>query len=157
MSLKKKIGFVLLIGFVAIQFIQPAHNKTDKVLSTDFKKLYAVPDQVLDVLENSCYDCHSNNTRYPWYSFIQPGAWWMASHIRKGKGNLNFSDFGTYSNRKQQGKLQAIINSINDKTMPLNSYTMLHKNTRLSAVNKEVLLDWIKATKDSLSQKNEIQ
>ena len=157
MKLKKKILSGLFTGFVAIQLIQPTHNKTDKILPTDFKKINAVPDQVLDVLENSCYDCHSNNTRYPWYSFIQPAAWWMASHIRKGKGNLNFSDFGAYSNRKQQGKLQAIINSINDKTMPLNSYTMLHKNARLSAENKEVLLDWIKATKDSLSQKNEIQ
>ena len=157
MKLKKKIGFVLLIGFIAIQFIQPAHNKTDKVLPTDIINTTAVPNQVLNLLKNSCYDCHSNNTRYPWYSFVQPGAWWMASHIRKGKGNLNFSDFGTYSNRKQQSKLQAIANSINDNTMPLNSYMVLHKNARLSAENKEILLDWIKATKDSLSQKNEIQ
>ena len=157
MSLKKKIGLGLFIGFVVIQFIQPARNKSNKVLPTDIEKIYVVPDKVLAVLQNSCYDCHSNNTRYPWYSFIQPGAWWMASHIKEGKTNLNFSEFGAYSNLKQQGKLQAIANSIKDETMPLNSYTMLHKNARLSAENKEVLLDWVKATKDSLSQKNEIQ
>ena len=157
MTLKRKILLGLVTGFVAIQFIQPAHNKSDKMLPTDIINVVTVPNQVLNLLKNSCYDCHSNNTLYSWYSFVQPGAWWMASHIRKGKGNLNFSDFGTYSNRKQQSKLQAIANSINDNTMPLGSYILLHKNARLSAENKEVLLDWVKATKDNLSQKNELQ
>ena len=154
MSLKKKIVFALLIGFVAIQFIQPARNKTDKVMPTDIQRLYGVPDSVVNVLQTSCYDCHSNNTNYPWYSFIQPAAWFMASHIKEGKTNLNFSGFGAYSNRKQQGKLQAIINSINDNTMPINAYIMLHKNAKLSAVNKTLLLDWITKTKDSLSSNN---
>ena len=154
MSLKKKIVFALLIGFVAIQFIQPARNKTDKVMPTDIQRLYGVPDSVVNVLQTSCYDCHSNNTNYPWYSFIQPAAWFMASHIKEGKTNLNFSEFGAYSNRKQQGKLQAIINSINDNTMPINAYIMLHKNAKLSAVNKTLLLDWITKTKDSLSSNN---
>lgn len=154
MSSKKKIVFALLIGFVAIQFIQPARNKTDKVMPTDIQRLYGVPDSVVNVLQTSCYDCHSNNTNYPWYSFIQPAAWFMASHIKEGKTNLNFSEFGAYSNRKQQGKLQAIINSINDNTMPINAYIMLHKNAKLSAVNKTLLLDWITKTKDSLSSNN---
>ena len=154
MSLKKKIVFALLIGFVAIQFIQPARNKTDKVMPTDIQRLYGVPDSVVNVLQTSCYDCHSNNTNYPSYSFIQPAAWFMASHIKEGKTNLNFSEFGAYSNRKQQGKLQAIINSINDNTMPINAYIMLHKNAKLSAVNKTLLLDWITKTKDSLSSNN---
>ena len=154
MSLKKKILFGLLTGFAAIQFIQPAHNKTDVVLPADFQKIYAVPDSVATVLQISCYDCHSNNTHYPWYSFIQPAAWFMASHIKEGKANLNFSEFGAYSNRKQQSKLQAIINSINDNTMPVSSYTMLHKKAILSVQSKALLLDWVQTTKDSLSQKN---
>ena len=154
MNLKKKIALGLFTGFVAIQFFQPAHNKSDKVLPTDIINTVAVPNQVLNILQNSCYDCHSNNTRYLWYSFIQPGAWWMASHIRKGKADLNFSEFGAYSNRKLQSKLQAIANSINDKTMPLWSYTLLHKNAKLSADEKKVLLEWVKTTKDSLSLKN---
>lgn len=154
MNLKKKILFGLLTGFVVIQFIQPAHNKSDEVLPTDIQKIYSVPDKVLAVLQVSCYDCHCNNTRYPWYSFIQPGEWWMASHIRQGKANLNFSEFGVYSNRKQQSKLQAIANSIKDETMPISSYTLLHKNGVLSPDDKAVLLDWVKTTKDSLSIKN---
>lgn len=154
MRLGPKILSGLCIGFVAIQFIQPARNKSTQVLPTDIINLVSVPDQVSGILQNSCYDCHSNNTRYPWYSFIQPGGWLMASHIRKGKTDLNFSEFGSYSTRKQQGKLQAITNSINDKTMPLRSYTLLHSAAKLSADEKVVLLDWVKRTQDSLSSRN---
>jgi hypothetical protein len=154
MTLEKKFLLGLLVGVVAIQFIQPARNKSEKMLATDIQQMYRIPGRIFVVLQISCYDCHSNNTHYPWYSFIQPGAWWMASHIKEGKANLNFSEFGTYSNRKQQSKLQAIINSINDNTMPLNSYTIFHKNAKLSAESKVLILDWIKTTKDSLSLKN---
>ena len=154
MSKKKKIVFGLLTGFVAIQFIQPVRNISNAVLPTDFQKIYAVPDKVVSMLKISCYDCHSNNTHYPWYSFMQPGAWLMASHIKEGKADLNFSEFGAYSSRRQQSKLQAIANSIKDKTMPIWSYTLIHKNAKLLPDDKAVLLDWIKTTKDSLSLKN---
>ena len=154
MGIKKKLGFGLLIGFVAIQFIQPAQNTSNAVLPTDIQKIYLVPGRVVSVLQISCYDCHSNNTHYPWYSFMQPGAWLMASHIKEGKADLNFSEFGAYSSRRQQSKLQAIANSIKDKTMPIWSYTLIHKNAKLSEENKVLLLDWIKITKDSLSLKN---
>ena len=154
MKLKKKIGFVLLIGFIAIQFIQPAHNKTDKVLPTDITNTVVVTNQVLNILQNSCYDCHSNNTRYPWYSFIQPGAWLMASHIRRGKVMLNFNQFGDLSNRKQQSKLQGIVNQIKDNEMPLSSFTLLHRNAILTAEQKAILINWATSAKDSLSLKN---
>ncbi len=94
MSRFKKIVWALFAVFVAIQFIQPALNKANEVAPSDLEKLYRVPERVSSLLHNSCYDCHSNHTRYPWYSFIQPGAWWMASHIKKGKESLNFSKFG---------------------------------------------------------------
>ena len=139
MRLKKKIVLGLFAGFVTIQFIQPARNKSDKIQQNDIKKIYAVPDKVLAILQNSCYDCHSNNTQYPWYSFIQPVAWWMSSHIRKGKANLNFSEFGTYSTRKQQSKLQAIVNSIKDETMPISLYALLHKSVKLTIDDKAIM------------------
>ena len=151
MNFKKKIVFGLFIGFVAIQFIQPPRNQSNRVLSTDIKRVYPAPGMVLAVFQNSCYDCHSNNTGYPWYSFIQPAGWLMSSHIKNGKANLNFSEFGAYSNRKQQSKLQAIANSIKDKTMPLPSYTFLHKKAELSTEDKAAILDWIKTITDSLS------
>ena len=154
MHLKKKILLGLFIGFIAIQFIQPARNKSDKILPSDIQKMYSVPDSVLTVLQVSCYDCHSNKTQYPWYSYIQPGAWLMASHIGRGKAMLNFSQFGDFTNRKQQSKLAGIVNQIKDGEMPLTSYTILHQNAKLSASQKSLIINWATNLKDSLSLKN---
>jgi hypothetical protein len=150
----KKWLSVLFVAFIIIQFIQPARNNNRQVFLTDITRTYAMPDNVSGILKNSCYDCHSNNTRYPWYSYIQPGGWWMTSHIKKGKADLNFSEFGNYSNLKQKNKLQSIANSINDETMPIAAYTMIHSNAILSKDDKALILDWVKTMKDSLSQKN---
>ncbi len=155
MRLVKKILLVILIVFVAIQFIQPAHNNNNgQVLPTDITKIVPVPDRVVDIFKNSCYDCHSNNTRYPWYSYIQPGGWWMASHIKKGKADLNFNEFGSYSNRKQQNKLRSIAESIEDGSMPIPAYTIIHTDAKLSKDQKKLVLDWTSKTKDSLSLNN---
>jgi hypothetical protein len=118
----KKIGLSVLIVFIAIQFIQPAHNKSGGLLTTDISKMFSIPDSVQLVLKNACYDCHSNNTIYPWYVNIQPMGWLMAKHIKQGKAVLNFSEFGNYTPRKQLSKLTGIANSISDDNMPLTSY-----------------------------------
>ena len=151
MRILKKIALVLLIVFIAIQFIQPAHNNSDQVLPTDFAKIYVVPDSVRSILQNACYDCHSNNTRYPWYSNIQPMAWMMARHIKGGKEKLNFSDFGSNTIRKQVSKLKEIINQVKDGEMPLSSYKLMHKNARLSQADKTLIMDWMQKKADSLS------
>ncbi|MDQ2752503.1 MAG: heme-binding domain-containing protein [Bacteroidota bacterium] len=137
-----------------MQFIQPARNKSVQVLPTDISKVYTIPNQVQSVLKNACYDCHSNNTNYPWYSNIQPGGWWLASHIRRGKEELNFSEFGAYSSRKQRSKLNSITKTIEDGTMPFPSYTLIHKNARLTKDEKAIVINWANKTKDSLSLKN---
>ena len=152
MKLYKKILLALLIVFIAIQFIQPAHNISGQVLPTDITKTVNVPDKVLDIFKNACYDCHSNNTRYPWYVHIQPMGWMMARHIKNGKDNLNFNDFGSYSNRKQANKLRAIETSIKEGAMPLSSYVSMHTDARLSAEDKKLITDWVTVAKDSLSK-----
>ena len=150
MKLYKKILLALLIVVIAIQFIQPAHNISGQVLPTDITKKVNVPDKVLDIFKNACYDCHSNNTRYPWYVYIQPMGWMMARHVRNGKENLNFSDFGSYSQRKQANKLRAIEKSIKEGSMPLSSYTIMHTDARLSVEDKKVITDWVSNARDSL-------
>lgn len=150
----KKILLTLLIVFITIQFIQPAHNKSEQVLSTDFAKTYSVPDSIQLILKKACYDCHSNSSSYPWYSNIQPVAWMMARHISKGKENLNFSDFGSYSGRRQISKLKDIANQIKDDEMPIASYKLMHPDARLSQAEKKMIIDWINATADSLSSAN---
>ena len=154
MNLFKKIVLVILVVFVAIQFIRPAHNTSGQVLPTDITKTVNVPDKVLDVFKNSCYDCHSNDTRYPWYVNIQPMGWMLAKHIKEGKENLNFSEFGTYSNRKQANKLRSIAKSIDDGSMPISSYTIMHTDAKLSEENKKLITDWVTTTRESLTIKN---
>ena len=146
----KKILLGLLIIFIVIQFIQPARNKSSELLPTDITKTFNVPENVQPVLKAACYDCHSNNTNYPWYSRIQPFGWLLAKHIRNGKTELNFNEFGSYALRRQMSKMKAIGNSVKDGTMPLKSYTMVHKNARLSTEDKTVLIAWVVRMEDSL-------
>ena len=152
MKLYIKILLFLLIVLIGIQFIQPTHNYTEQVLLTDITKTSKVPDNVLTTFKNACYDCHSNKTRYPWYVYIQPAGWIMAGHISNGKENLNFSEFGTYSQRKQVNKLRAIESSIRDGSMPFPSYKIMHSEASLNAVDKRQIFEWIANAKDSLSK-----
>jgi hypothetical protein len=90
MHIIKKILLVLLIVFIGIQFIRPVRNESEQVLSTDITKTFNVPDSVLNLLKISCYDCHSNNTNYPFYVNIEPVGWMLINHIKNGKDKLKF-------------------------------------------------------------------
>jgi Haem-binding domain len=150
-SIVKKILLISGILFIALQFIRPLHNKSSQVLTTDISKVITIPDTILTLLKNTCYDCHSNNTDYPWYSDIQPIGWLMAYHIKKAKNELNFSDFGAYSQRRQLSKLDGIANSMKDNIMPLKSYKIMHKPAQLSTDEKSLLINWAQQSIDSLS------
>ena len=144
----KIIGLVLLVVLVGLQFFPARSNQNTIVPSTDFVKTYKVPEQVAQMLYTSCYNCHSNNTDYPWYSRVQPVGWFLENHISKGKEELNFSEFGSYSGRRQQSKLTSMISQVEDDKMPLASYTFIHSDARLSAVNKKNLVDYLKTLKN---------
>jgi len=109
MSLSSKISLVLLIVLVAMQFIRPPRNRNGQVMPADLTQHFKVPASVESIIKTSCYDCHSNNTEYPWYANIQPMGWLLANHIKNGKAELNFNDFGSYSKRRQLNKLKAIV------------------------------------------------
>ena len=154
MNFIKKILLAALIVFVGIQLLRPAPNKGGQVLPTDITKTVNVPDNVLSLFQKACYDCHSDNTRYPWYTNVQPMGWMMARHIKNGKENLNFSEFGSYSKRKQANKLRSIATSISEGSMPLSFYTSMHADAKLSEANKKLITDWVTKTKDSIEAKN---
>ncbi|WP_318845653.1 heme-binding domain-containing protein [Chryseobacterium sp. JV558] len=136
------LGFVLI--FLLIQIIQPARNiDYGQVPSTDISKVYKLPENVQSVLTNSCYDCHSNSTHYPFYSYIQPLSYYLEKHIKKGKEELNFNEWGSYSRRKQTNKLESIANQIQQKKMPLTSYIYLHPEAKLSEKQIEEIVHWI--------------
>lgn len=153
MKLVKKILIVIAIALVAMQFIRPDRNIASQVSSTDISGVFIVPDSVKIILQNACFDCHSNNTRYPWYANIQPTGWWLAGHIKEAKGDLNFSEFGGYEQRKQISKLEGVAAVIEEGMMPLRSYKMMHKNARLSADEKNLVIEWARQSVDNLSVK----
>ena len=134
---------VLVVAIVlVIQVIPVERNVSTVPPGQSFEKTEKVPANVAAILKVSCYDCHSNNTRYPWYSVLQPGAWFMTRHIKKGKEELNFDEFNNYSKRRKKAKIKSIISQIEKDEMPLKSYRMMHGNARLSADKKKELLDF---------------
>jgi hypothetical protein len=144
----KKIIFIAFLIFLIMQLYQPARNtESGQDITADFTKVYIVPKNVETILRTSCYDCHSNNTNYPWYSTIQPGRFFMENHIKEGKGNLNFSEFGKYSKRKQENKLDRIVKEIKSDEMPLTSYTLIHQNATLTLSQKNEVIDWVNTVK----------
>jgi hypothetical protein len=154
MNRVNKILLAILIVLIVIQFIQPARNKSGQVLATDMAAMYKMPDTVQAILKTACYDCHSNNTNYPWYTYVQPVGWMLANHIRNGKEELNFSEFGSYTARRQRSKLKAIANQVKDGDMPLYSYTIMHKSARLTEEQKQLIIEWAQKTKDNIEQNN---
>ena len=134
---------VLVVAIVlVIQFIPVERNVSTVPAGQSFERTEKVPANVATILKVSCYDCHSNNTSYPWYSELQPGAYFMAQHIKEGKEELNFDEFNNYSKRRKKAKIKSIISQIEKDEMPLKSYRMMHGNARLSADEKKELLDF---------------
>ena len=134
---------VLVVAIVlVIQVIPVERNVSTVPPGQSFEKTEKVPANVAAILKVSCYDCHSNNTRYPWYSELQPGAYFMAQHIKEGKEELNLDEFNDYSKRRKKAKIKSIISQIEKEEMPLKSYRMMHGNARLSADEKKELLDF---------------
>ncbi|GAB3359417.1 hypothetical protein GCM10027566_24850 [Arachidicoccus ginsenosidivorans] len=150
--LKTMILGGLVGAFVMIQFIQPDRNDSGQVSKQSLTALYHVPDNVTQILQQSCANCHSNNTAYPWYTHVQPVGWWMARHIRKGKAELNLDEFAGYSDRRRVSKLRSMKNQVMDGVMPLTSYTLIHRDARLSKEQKQQLVSWLDNTIDSLNQ-----
>ena len=140
----RKIAWTIFIIFLLIQCYQPARNISHgQYFPSDFTVVYKVPKNIETTFRTSCYDCHSDNTNYPWYSYIQPIRFFQNRHINKGKKDLNFNEFGNYSSRKQRNKLEAISKQIQSDEMPLSSYTLIHKNAILSTTQKEEIINWI--------------
>ena len=150
MKFAKIIAVVLLVAFVGIQFVPTERNQSDVVPKTDFMLVNSVPDHIKSKLQTSCYDCHSNNTQYPWYNKVQPIAWFLEDHIKKGKAELNFNEWDSLSNRSKKSKLRSIIKQIENDEMPLDSYTLIHREASFSEAEKQELIQWVERLKDSI-------
>ena len=140
--MKKKIIGILLIILIGIQFIRPDRNESAGITANDITQHYFIPPHITEILERACYDCHSNNTHYPWYTNIQPVGWWMQDHVEDGKRSLNFNEFGTYSPQDQDHAMEEVIEVIEKQEMPLNSYLWMHGEAKLTDGENQALIDW---------------
>lgn len=109
------------------------------------------------ILDKACYDCHSNNTRYPWYANVQPVAWWLNSHVEEGKGEINFDEFLTYPAKKARHKMEEVNEMVKEGEMPLNSYTWVHKEAVLSQSEKLAIANWAVSTMKVIETENNLK
>ena len=141
---------LMLVAFIAIQFVRPAKNISDTAQPNDIATKYAIPADVQATLKASCYDCHSNNTKYPWYNNLQPVAWFLADHVKEGKKELNFNEFASYSIGKQYRKLEALNGEVQDGEMPIEFYTFIHRDEKLTELQKAGIKSWVTNLRDSI-------
>lgn len=143
--MKNKLIILLIILLTAIQFIQPARNTGVQAIPQSFIDTFRVNNTVKNILTVSCFDCHSNNTRYLWYTNIQPISWMIAKHIKDGKAELNFDELAALSPRRRNSKFRSITEQIEKDEMPLKSYLILHKDGRLSEEDKNTLINFFQS------------
>lgn len=149
----KKVLVVLLLALVIIQFIHPKKNKDEGKQSHYIGNAFTVPDNVKVILAKACNDCHTNNTIYPWYTNIQPVDWWMNHHVNEGKKELNFDEYTNRNLRFQYHKMEEVVEMIKEGEMPLDSYTWIHKDAKLTEEEKSTLVNWADGIRDTMKSK----
>ena len=138
-----KIALLIVAGILIVaQFFQPDRNLQEQATENDIMLSMEVPAQVAALLKNACYDCHSNQTRYPWYSKISPVSWYLHKHVVEGKEALNFSEFGQLGKRKMIGSFSSICEVLEAGNMPLASYTLIHRDANLEQEERDAICDW---------------
>lgn len=100
------------------------------------------PEEVRAVLRRSCYDCHSHETRWPWYSYVAPMSWFVAHHVEEGREGMNFSNWPRFDPEGEAETFEEIRKQVSRGKMPLKSYLLLHPDARLSEADKAALLRW---------------
>jgi hypothetical protein len=154
----KKLGKVLkwfvaalVVVFIGLQFVRPARtNPAVDQTQTIHAHLQMTP-QVAAIIDRSCQDCHSNTTRWPWYSNVVPASWFLVDHVNEGRQHLNFSEWGRLDSRRADKRLEEMCEEVSDKLMPLDSYTWIHRSAKLSADDIKTLCDWTETERKRLA------
>lgn len=151
----KIVAAAAIAILIAIQFVRPERSNppSDPTLAITAQK--DLPAGVRAVMERSCYDCHSNQTRWPWYSGVAPVSWFVAEDVQEGRKHLNFSEWGTYTLKRQIAKLEMIASEVDKGEMPMERYLWLHRDAVLSEADKDLLTGWAGNLSDSLAGKEQ--
>jgi len=143
MKLKTKIIIAIIVVLIAMQFIRIDKTNPPVNPQTDFINVVEVPEHIKTLIRTSCYDCHSNETVYPWYSNIAPVSWWMKGHVNHAREEMNFSIWGEYSEKRKDHKLEEIIELVEEGEMPLPSYLIIHGEAKLDKEQIQTFAEWI--------------
>ena len=146
----KKIILAVAVLVVILQLFQI--DKTNPVADPelDFIAIANPPAEIGSLIKTACYDCHSHQTKYPWYTYTQPLGWWIKDHIDHGRGELNFSEWGNYPTRRADHKLEESAELVLEEEMPLPSYLKTHSEARLSTEQRELLAYWFETERDRI-------
>lgn len=148
----KWTAIVLAMIFVALQFIRPARTNPPVDEARTLLRHTQITPEVASILDRACNDCHSNQTRWPWYSNVAPVSWFVVDHVNVGRKEMNFSDWAQYSAEEQAGLLKQICREVKSGAMPLKSYLRLHGEAMLSGEDVRTLCDWAQRESQRLSQ-----
>ncbi|WP_432416441.1 heme-binding domain-containing protein [Pseudalgibacter alginicilyticus] len=140
----KKILYFTMVVLLVVQFFGPEKNTGDLTSIDYFYKETNPPEDVKIILKESCNDCHSDITRYPWYNNITPINYWLNSHIENGKKHFNISNWEGNSVKRKDHKFEELIKMVEEKEMPLNSYTWVHSEAKLSDDQIKSVVNWAK-------------
>ena len=141
---KRNLCIAFLVVFALIQFVVIDKSPIEINPEADFLMIEQAPKEVAELMQASCYDCHSNLTTYPWYSNIAPVSWWLKGHIDNGRGKLNFSEWDNYTPEQGDTLKVKSADMIEKKWMPILTYKIIHKESRLSDEQRALLIDWLK-------------
>ncbi len=146
MKILKKILLLLLIALVIAQFFGPEKNDGDLTSVEPFLSETNPPEKVKAILKESCFDCHSDHTRYPWYNNITPVNYWLAGHVNDGKKHFNVSESAWSKSelKRKDHKFEELIEMVEKKEMPLNSYTWTHSEAKLTDNQIASIVAWAK-------------
>jgi hypothetical protein len=146
------IGISAAIGFILIQFVIPERTNpaVDQSLAIAAQAEFTPP--ISTMIKASCFDCHSNETRWPWHCYIAPVSWLVANDVATGRRNLNFSEWGKYSKSKRVLKLGQIYEQVSRGEMPLKKYLLMHADAQLSAADRDSILSWTERERDRLTE-----
>ena len=138
----KLAAIALAALFAAAQFVRPARTNPAVAREESIESHVRMTPEVAGLLERSCDDCHSNRTDWPWYSNVAPASWFVVDHVNHGRQHLNFSEWARYDDDDADAMLEHICHEAKRGTMPLDSYTLLHGDAKLSPADIRTLCDW---------------
>src|SRR5262245_12418425 len=141
-KLLKRLGLTLAILFVAIQVFRPERSNPPVSRPRAIQAHLEVSPAAAAVIDRSCRDCHSHETRWPWYSNVAPTSWFVADHVNHARRHLNLSDWAAYSPEDARHNLEEMCQQVRKGEMPLPSYLWIHRTARPSSEDVKTLCDW---------------